>query len=158
MNLRSVLVLGSVLVFAGAVFAADQQASKTVSTPATEKTSAPAPAASAASVPAAPAKDSLLSFTPSALAAFNGQNGAKAYVAVDGVVYDVTGVKAWAGGKHHGNNAGKDVSAAIKKSPHGNGVLKKLKVVGKLIAEPVAPANEKAPATTPAPAQAPAAK
>ena len=44
-------------------------------------------------------------FNQTELAKYNGQNGQPAYVAVDGVVYDVTGVAAWAGGKHHGNLA-----------------------------------------------------
>ena len=47
-------------------------------------------------------------FNQTELAKYNGQDGQPAYVAVDGVVYDVTGVAAWAGGKHHGNLAGID--------------------------------------------------
>jgi len=45
-------------------------------------------------------------FNQAELAKYNGQAGQPAYVAVDGVVYDVTGVAAWADGKHHGNLAG----------------------------------------------------
>ena len=67
------------------------------------------------------------------LAKFNGQNGAKAYVAVDGIIYDVTNVKSWKGGKHKGYKAGNDLTVAImKKSPHGTAVLKKLEKVGTL--------------------------
>lgn len=71
-------------------------------------------------------------FTLEGLAKFDGQNGNKAYVAVNGTVYDVTGVDAWKGGKHHGNLAGQDLTEAIKHAPHGDKVLANLPVVGKL--------------------------
>ncbi|MCW3779072.1 cytochrome b5 domain-containing protein [Levilactobacillus namurensis] len=71
-------------------------------------------------------------FTIAELSQFDGQNGHPAYVAVDGTVYDVSNVDAWAGGQHHGNVAGKNLSAAILKSPHGKGVLQKLPVMGTL--------------------------
>ncbi|KRN98840.1 cytochrome b5 domain-containing protein [Companilactobacillus kimchiensis] len=63
---------------------------------------------------------------------YNGENGKPAYVAIDGIVYDVTDVEPWADGKHHGNVAGKDLSEAIKKSPNKHSVLAKLTEVGKL--------------------------
>lgn len=71
-------------------------------------------------------------FNQAELAKFNGQAGQPAYVAVDGVVYDVSGIDAWAGGKHHGNLAGQELTTIIDtRSPHGRSVLKKLPVVGK---------------------------
>ncbi|MFD0896631.1 cytochrome b5 domain-containing protein [Loigolactobacillus binensis] len=70
-------------------------------------------------------------FSQAELAEFDGSNGKKAYVAIDGVVYDVTDVKAWSEGKHHGQTAGKDLSAVIVKAPHKKSVLAKLPVVGK---------------------------
>lgn len=70
-------------------------------------------------------------FNAAELAKFDGQKGQPAYVAINGVVYDVTKVSAWPGGKHHGNVAGRDLSEAIKKSPHKLTVLPKLPVVGK---------------------------
>ena len=66
-----------------------------------------------------------------ALATFNGENGQPAYVAVDGLVYDVTGVSAWNGG-HQGLTPGADHTEAIERSPHGRTVLRGLRVVGKL--------------------------
>lgn len=64
---------------------------------------------------------------------YDGQNGNKAYVAVDGVVYDVTDVGVWKNGEHKsGITAGKDLSEAINKSPHGKDALEDLPVVGKL--------------------------
>lgn len=71
-------------------------------------------------------------FTLEELAQYNGKDGAKAYVAVDGVVYDVTGLKAWTEGKHNGFEAGQDLTEAIKKAPHGTSKLEGLTVVGKL--------------------------
>ncbi|KEZ12970.1 Cytochrome b5-like protein [Lactiplantibacillus plantarum] len=73
-------------------------------------------------------------FNQTELAKYNGQDGQPAYVAVDGVVYDVTGVAAWAGGKHHGNLAGQELTAVIDtKSPHGRKVLTGLTVVGQYV-------------------------
>lgn len=72
-------------------------------------------------------------FTLEELSQFDGENGHPAYVAVDGVVYDLSNIPAWAGGKHHGLTAGKDHSEAILKAPHGKSVLAKLPVVGKLV-------------------------
>lgn len=72
-------------------------------------------------------------FTKDELAKYNGQNGQPAYVAVKGVVYDVSGKAAWQGGKHHGNLAGRDLTDVLdNQSPHGDRVLKGLPVVGKL--------------------------
>ena len=71
-------------------------------------------------------------FTLAKLSQFDGQDGHKAYVAVEGVVYDVTGVGAWQAGKHHGNTAGHDLTDAIAQAPHGKAVLGSLPIVGKL--------------------------
>ena len=67
-------------------------------------------------------------FTLDELKNYDGKEGRKAYIAVDGV----TNVAAWQGGTHHGNNAGNDVSDRIVKAPHGKSILEKLEVVGKL--------------------------
>ena len=72
-------------------------------------------------------------FTLDELKNYDGKEGRKAYIAVDGVVYDVTNVAAWKDGAHHGNKAGNDVTAGLGHSPHGERVLKKLEVVGKLV-------------------------
>ncbi|MBU3829566.1 MAG: cytochrome B5 [Candidatus Limosilactobacillus merdavium] len=73
-------------------------------------------------------------FSKEELATFNGQNGQPTYVAVNGTVYDVSGKKAWTDGKHHGHIAGQDLTdALLNDSPHGDKVLKRLPVVGKLI-------------------------
>lgn len=74
-------------------------------------------------------------FTIDELKKFDGQNGNKAYVAVDGVVYDVTDIPKWANGQHNGLTAGNDLTEAIAASPHGKAILGKLTVVGKLKSE-----------------------
>ena len=66
------------------------------------------------------------------LAKYNGQNGNPAYVAVDGIVYDVINAKSWKNGTHQGLSAGQDLTQAIKSSSHGKSVLSELPVVGKL--------------------------
>lgn len=90
------------------------------------------PSVSAASDSAAPTDSSQKVFTLDELSKYNGQNGAKAYVAVNGVVYDVTNAKNWTNGSHEGHSAGQDLSSVINQSPHGSSVLKDLPVVGKL--------------------------
>lgn len=78
--------------------------------------------------------DSLQEFTLDELAEFNGKDGNAAYIAVDGVIYDVTDISQWKNGLHNGFDAGQDLTEAIKnQSPHGISKLKNLKVVGKLI-------------------------
>jgi predicted heme/steroid binding protein len=72
-------------------------------------------------------------FTQEDLASYNGKEGMPQYVAVDGVVYDLTGVPAWSKGMHNGSKAGSDVSDNIVKAPHGKGVLEKREVKGFLV-------------------------
>ncbi|WP_246208588.1 cytochrome b5 domain-containing protein [Anaerotalea alkaliphila] len=71
------------------------------------------------------------------LAAFDGKDGNPAYVAVDGVIYDVTESRPWSGGEHNGFSAGKDLTREIKEvSPHGVSKLVGIPVVGRLADTP----------------------
>lgn len=72
------------------------------------------------------------SFTSDELALYNGKNGNPAYVAVNGVVYDVTNNPAWAAATHFGLNAGNDVTNEFASCHAGENILSKLPVVGKL--------------------------
>jgi len=75
-------------------------------------------------------------FTLDELKNFNGQNGNPAYVAVNGIVYDLTKSAKWKNGLHNvcsdSTYAGVDFSELIKSSPHGVDVLKKFPAVGTL--------------------------
>jgi predicted heme/steroid binding protein len=73
-------------------------------------------------------------FTLEELAQYTGKDGKPEYIAVDGVVYDMTNVPEWSGGKHIGHYvAGKDYTNEIKTvAPHGVSKMKGIPVVGKL--------------------------
>jgi predicted heme/steroid binding protein len=73
------------------------------------------------------------SFTVAELAKFNGKDGNKAYIAYQGIVYDVTGHKDWKDGTHKGNGSGIDVTEDLNKAWHGAKVMKNHTVVGKLV-------------------------
>lgn len=80
------------------------------------------------------AEDTSSDISAAELADYDGQDGNPAYVAVDGVVYDVTDNEAWAGGEHVGQfPAGNDYTEEILGSPHGESVLEDLPVVGNLV-------------------------
>jgi len=74
-------------------------------------------------------------FTLEELSQYNGKDGQPAYVAVDGVVYDVTNVEAWKNGDHKlGLTAGNELTEEItNQSPHGLKVLEGLPIVGELV-------------------------
>jgi len=66
-------------------------------------------------------------FTTETLKQYNGLNGRAAYVAIDGVVYDMT--KVFRNGKHHGYSAGQDLSTAFY-SEHPASYLQGYTIVG----------------------------
>ncbi len=72
-------------------------------------------------------------FTIEELKEYNGEKGRPAYIAVDGVVYDVTYNPSWGGGTHFGVVAGKDITDEFNKCHGGENVLTQLEVVGKII-------------------------
>jgi len=58
-------------------------------------------------------------FTLEELAEFDGQDGRPAYVAYEGVVYDVTESAMWVDGDHEGQHvAGGDLTAEHEDAPH----------------------------------------
>ncbi|MPM70743.1 hypothetical protein SDC9_117703 [bioreactor metagenome] len=80
------------------------------------------------------AENGTLELTLAELAKYNGKDGNPAYVAVDGIIYDVSAYPKWKNGDHNGYSAGNDLTEIIKtKSPHGVAKLNGVPVVGKLI-------------------------
>ncbi|WP_216828477.1 cytochrome b5 domain-containing protein [Alkalihalobacterium elongatum] len=73
-------------------------------------------------------------FTVEELATFDGKNGRPAYVAVNGIVYDVTNNRAWAAATHFGLVAGKDYTQEFASCHAGQqSLLATLPVVGRLV-------------------------
>ncbi len=91
-------------------------------------------AATDAAAATATTDSTMLELTLEELKQYDGKNGNPAYVAVDGVIYDMTNLKAWKDGEHNGYSAGNDLTDIIKnKSPHGVSKLKGVPIVGKLV-------------------------
>ena len=66
-----------------------------------------------------------------------GEGGTRIFVALDGVVYDVTDCPKWRSGLHEGLHfAGQDLTAEFGEAPHTRSVFAHpgVRVVGKLIA------------------------
>ncbi|PRR82648.1 cytochrome b5 domain-containing protein [Clostridium vincentii] len=57
-------------------------------------------------------------FTLEELSQYDGSNGKPAYVAIEGIVYDLSKESTWAGGTHFNLTAGKDLTVQFK-SCHG---------------------------------------
>lgn len=75
----------------------------------------------------------LIELTFKELAEYDGLNGRKAYIAVDGDIYDVTNSSKWSNGFHNGYQAGQDLTSIIESiSPHGKSVLKDIPLIGKI--------------------------
>ena len=69
-------------------------------------------------------------FTLEELSQYDGSNGKPSYVAVDGIVYDLSNKGAWAGGSHFGLVAGKDYTEEFKSCHGNNKILSNLPRIG----------------------------
>ena len=66
----------------------------------------------------------------------NGNEGKPAYVAVDGIVYDLSESKLWRNGVHmNHHHSGQDLSESFDAAPHGKEVLEKFQQVGTIKVE-----------------------
>jgi predicted heme/steroid binding protein len=74
--------------------------------------------------------DLVVYYTLEELSAFDGKNGNLAYIAVDGIIYDVT--DEWGSSTHNGAVAGTDVTSVFAVSPHSQSFLNNLEIIGEL--------------------------
>lgn len=75
-------------------------------------------------------QQALPEFTKSQLALRNGQDKPQVWVALDGVIYDVTDSRLWRNGKHYEHWAGQDLTDELKDAPHTEKVFEKFKAIG----------------------------
>lgn len=74
-----------------------------------------------------------LVLSTSELAEYDGKDGSDAYIAVDGVIYDVSDSNLWSDGEHNSFEAGQDLTEELgEHAPHDTSVLERLPVVGSL--------------------------
>lgn len=67
------------------------------------------------------------------LALYDGRNGRRAFVAVNGRIYDVSASKFWKGGDHLGaHQAGQELGEALGAAPHIRAVVERFPMVGEL--------------------------
>lgn len=79
-------------------------------------------------------------FTPQELAGFDGTDGKPTYVAVKGVVYDISASRLWKAGKHmNRHHAGTDMGLELSVAPHPETVLERFPRVGVLDATAMVP-------------------
>ena len=69
-------------------------------------------------------------FTTQELAKYDGKNGNPSYVAIDGIVYDLSAV--FRRGKHHHQRAGQDLTEVYCSRHNSKTILQKFPVVGTL--------------------------
>lgn len=79
------------------------------------------------------ASENQITFSLQELSKYHGKDGSPAYVAVNGIVYDVTNNAAWAAATHFGLTAGRDLTSEFASCHAGQPILSKLKIVGKLV-------------------------
>ena len=140
--LLTLALAGSMIVLAGCSSAAGTETTKAGAAQTTSATAAAATvsvttasdtaASSATTAAVTTAAATQKVFTLDELKTYDGLNGNPAYVAVSGIVYDVTNVKGWNNGSHQGMTAGTDLTSEIGNSPHGTSALDGLTIVGTL--------------------------
>lgn len=115
---KTILLLTLVLMFSLAACTAENE---------------PTPPVETEPVQSEPVETELPTLTLSELSQFDGKNGAKAYVAISGFVYDVTESVYWPNGSHNGYQAGQDLTIPLTNlSPHGVANVQRFPIVAKL--------------------------
>ena len=71
-------------------------------------------------------------FTKSQLALRNGQDKPQIWVALHGVIYEITDSRLWKNGEHYEHWAGQDLTDELKDAPHTEKVFEKFKAIGRL--------------------------
>lgn len=73
------------------------------------------------------------------LASYDGRDGRRAYIAVNGTIYDVTTSPRWQNGLHPPDHqAGQDLTEELAKAPHVRSVIERFPVVGAIETAPPA--------------------
>jgi predicted heme/steroid binding protein len=73
--------------------------------------------------------------TSEELDAFDGRDGRRAYIAYQGIIYDVTQGGSWPSGTHMGRHqAGQDLTRDLALAPHNDQRVREMPVVGTLVA------------------------
>jgi predicted heme/steroid binding protein len=71
-------------------------------------------------------------YSKNQLALRNGTDKEEIWVALNGVIYDVSASRLWKNGKHYEHWAGQDLSDELKDAPHTEKVFEKFEIIGKL--------------------------
>jgi len=72
-------------------------------------------------------------FTKEELARYNGKDGAPAFIAYQGKVYDVSRSFLWQKGRHQVlHHAGADLTDDLDQAPHGADLLERVPVIGRV--------------------------
>jgi predicted heme/steroid binding protein len=75
-----------------------------------------------------------LHLTDLELRQYNGERGQPAYIAYNGVVYDVSDAPNWRAGMHREMHyAGLDLTRSLRKAPHDASVFQRVRRVGVLV-------------------------
>ena len=75
-------------------------------------------------------------FSEMELRQYNGERGRPAYIACQGIVYDVTNAPNWRGGMHRDlHYSGLDLTRSLHKAPHSESVFQRVPAVGRLVAD-----------------------
>lgn len=76
--------------------------------------------------------DALKKYSRAQLALRNGQDKPQIWVALRGIIYDVTDSRLWRAGKHYEHWAGQDLTDELAEAPHTDKVFEKFKAIGLL--------------------------